>query len=161
MLVRWPQLLVVGVVVFAAACSGSTSGGDPTSPTGDSPAASPSSPVATASVPGSSVAFDDVADASLTALSEEPVVGPEGTESFVNPGGVTYHDGQFHMLRNSFTGYPGPTTTTYLASEDGLVWEEQADEPVLETADVPFANEEDTVFVMSLQSGRFDNDMIG
>ncbi len=65
----------------------------------------------------------------------------------MNPGAIVFHDGVFHMLRNSFTEFPGPTTVTHLTSDDGFMWRESGAGPVFGTDFVPFADS--TVFMMS------------
>ena len=57
----------------------------------------------------------------------------------IDPGGMTYHDGQFHMLYNAFSRWPGEVNIGYATSEDGTSWTRQSEEPVLSTNDVEFA----------------------
>jgi predicted GH43/DUF377 family glycosyl hydrolase len=58
---------------------------------------------------------------------------------YTDPGAVIFHDGQFHMFRNGFVGWPAWAGIAYHTSEDGTVWNEYSDDPVLTTDDVPFA----------------------
>lgn len=43
-------------------------------------------------------------------------------EQFTDPGGVVYHDGQFHMFHNGFTGWPATVDVVYSVSDDGINW---------------------------------------
>jgi beta-xylosidase len=58
---------------------------------------------------------------------------------YTDPGAVIFHDGQFHMFRNGFVGWPAWAGIAYHTSTDGSVWNEYSDEPVLTTDEVPFA----------------------
>jgi predicted GH43/DUF377 family glycosyl hydrolase len=58
---------------------------------------------------------------------------------YTDPGAVLYHDGQFHMFRNGFVGWPARVRIGYLVSDDGITWTEPQDEPILDTLDVPYA----------------------
>src|SRR5215468_5657960 len=53
---------------------------------------------------------------------------------YTDPGAVTYYDGQFHIFRNAFRGWPDAVQTDYLTSADGITWKEMSDKPVLTTA---------------------------
>lgn len=77
----------------------------------------------------------------------QQVLGPAEGRSFLNPGAVVRDaDGRLHAFRNSFDGFPGPTETDRLVSDDdGVTWTPAG--PVLTTDDVPFATR--TVFVMT------------
>jgi predicted GH43/DUF377 family glycosyl hydrolase len=73
---------------------------------------------------------------------DNPIVErtPDSWDSvFTDPGAVIYHDGQFHMFRNGFLGWPASVQIGYLVSEDGLNWTEVSEDPILYTDDVPFA----------------------
>jgi hypothetical protein len=59
---------------------------------------------------------------------------------FVNPGGVIFHDGQFHMFRNGFHNWPGDIRVGYMTSPDGVNWTEPQNDPVFLTTQVPYAN---------------------
>jgi hypothetical protein len=60
-------------------------------------------------------------------------------EQYTDPGAVVYHDGQFHMFRNGFLGWPAAVWVHHMVSEDGINWTQPSQEPVLTTEDVPFA----------------------
>lgn len=60
-------------------------------------------------------------------------------EQYTDPGAVLYHEGQFHMFRNGFNGWPATVWIHYMTSEDGINWTQPSQEPVLHTEDVPFA----------------------
>lgn len=53
-------------------------------------------------------------------------------------GAVIYHDGQFHMFRNGYRGWPLPSQVGYLVSDDGVNWTEVQEDPVFLHEDVPF-----------------------
>ena len=57
---------------------------------------------------------------------------------YTDPGAVFYHDGQFHMFRNGFRGWPAPVDIGYLTSDDGLTWTEVTEDPVIYADDSPF-----------------------
>jgi hypothetical protein len=59
---------------------------------------------------------------------------------YTDPGAVMFHDGQFHMFRNGFLGWPASVQIGYLTSPDGLTWTEVSPDPVLLTDDVPSAD---------------------
>jgi predicted GH43/DUF377 family glycosyl hydrolase len=76
--------------------------------------------------------------------SPEPVVAHSDVrgdwdDRFTDPGAVFYHDGQFHMFRNGFRGWPASVQIGYLTSDDGITWTEQSPDPVLTTDEVPYA----------------------
>jgi predicted GH43/DUF377 family glycosyl hydrolase len=80
----------------------------------------------------------------FTLADEEPaVVNSESVQEwdgvYTDPGAVFYHDGQFHMFRNGFNGWPASVQIGYLTSEDGITWEEVTEDPVLTTDEVPYA----------------------
>jgi predicted GH43/DUF377 family glycosyl hydrolase len=79
----------------------------------------------------------------FTIHSEDPIVLPGGFNDwdgkYTDPGAVLYHDGQFHMFRNGFKGWPASVQIGYLTSPDGVTWTEFSEEPILFTKDVPFA----------------------
>lgn len=80
--------------------------------------------------------FDVPGDVPAVPRGERPV---DWDSPYTDPGAVLYHDGQFHMLRNGFKGWPASVQVGYLTSEDGLTWTEVTPDPVLRTDDVPFA----------------------
>ncbi len=133
---------------------------------GASPATEPtlapsSTPAATAtSIPTTTPALvaTDLPQESSTAISlaeaetrpsllqpygENPVVahGPitEWDGSYTDPGAVLYHDGKFHMFRNGFRAWPASVQIGYVTSADGYTWVKQGEQPVLTTAEVPYA----------------------
>lgn len=57
----------------------------------------------------------------------------------IDPGGLVYHDGKFHMIYNAFSAWPGNVEMGYAVSDDGITWEKQGVDPVLRTTDVPYA----------------------
>jgi len=57
----------------------------------------------------------------------------------IDPGGMVYHDGQFHMIFNAFSAWPGNVEMGYAVSSDGIHWEKQGEGPVLKTSDVDYA----------------------
>jgi formylglycine-generating enzyme required for sulfatase activity/predicted GH43/DUF377 family glycosyl hydrolase len=58
---------------------------------------------------------------------------------YTDPGGVVYHDGQFHMFYNNLQDYP-PTQVAigYAASSDGLEWARVTEHSVLDVRNVPY-----------------------
>jgi len=79
----------------------------------------------------------------FTPLSEAAVehgsTAWERNYAYTDPGAVIYYDGQFHMFRNAFQGWPAPVQIDYMTSADAITWTEVNDHPVLTTDDVPFA----------------------
>lgn len=78
----------------------------------------------------------DQLDASLFRFYEgNPVLqrsdSPGWDSQFIDPGGMVYHDGMFHMFFNGIHGFPAPVGIGYATSEDGYHWTRQTDEPVL------------------------------
>jgi predicted GH43/DUF377 family glycosyl hydrolase len=65
---------------------------------------------------------------------------PDIQNSFINPGAIIYHDGQFHMFFNSFTNWPGLVQVGYMTSPDALNWELAQDEPVFSSDQVPYGD---------------------
>ncbi|MEM7332944.1 MAG: hypothetical protein AAF490_12725 [Chloroflexota bacterium] len=73
---------------------------------------------------------------------DEPVVindnlGPSGRQ-FTDPGGVVFHEGQYHMFHNAFTGWPAKVDVMYSVSDDGINWTLAQEEPVFEGEDLTF-----------------------
>lgn len=132
---------LLAAVVLAVACGS----GPPRSETG-TPAPSPRptagpttdpppSPTATSS---GIVAPAPPVDVAL--LADEPAFFPAEGESFTNPGGAAVDaDGIVHVLRNSFTVFPGDSAVHHLTSANGLDWQESPAAPVLARDDVPYA----------------------
>jgi predicted GH43/DUF377 family glycosyl hydrolase len=80
----------------------------------------------------------------FTFVSADPVIANAGTVQawdgiYTDPGAVFYHDGLFHMFRNGFNGWPAPVQIGYSTSPDGITWTAMSPDPVLYTADVPYA----------------------
>lgn len=63
----------------------------------------------------------------------------EYNERFTDPGAVVFHDGQYHMFRNGFNGWPARVWVHYHVSDDGINWEQVQDAPVLLSSDVEYA----------------------
>jgi predicted GH43/DUF377 family glycosyl hydrolase len=64
--------------------------------------------------------------------SSEPIFIEEDIQ-FNDPGAGTYHDGQFHMFYNSFDGWPVEVNIHYATSSDGINWEIQVGDDLLDT----------------------------
>lgn len=78
----------------------------------------------------------DQLDASLFHFYEgNPVLqhsnNPSWDKQFIDPGGMVYHDGMFHMFFNGINGFPAPVGVGYATSPDGYQWTRQTNEPVL------------------------------
>jgi predicted GH43/DUF377 family glycosyl hydrolase len=78
----------------------------------------------------------------LNAVQQTPVIEHataawERTFAYTDPGAVIFHDGKFHMFRNSFKSWPAPVSIAYMTSPDGVTWTEMAAAPVLESPNVP------------------------
>ncbi|HET9589380.1 MAG TPA: hypothetical protein VFO91_11395, partial [Anaerolineales bacterium] len=56
---------------------------------------------------------------------------PRWDNQFIDPGGMVYHDGMFHMFFNGINGFPAPVGVGYATSTDGYHWTRQTNEPVL------------------------------
>lgn len=83
------------------------------------------------------------AELPFTLADNQPVVSHSSNSGdwdgrYTDPGAVFYHDGQFHMFRNGFKGWPASVQIGYLTSDDGVTWTEMSEEPVLYSDDVPF-----------------------
>jgi predicted GH43/DUF377 family glycosyl hydrolase len=50
---------------------------------------------------------------------------------YIDPGGMVYHDGMFHMFFNGINGFPAPIGVGYATSTDGYNWTRQVSEPIL------------------------------
>lgn len=75
--------------------------------------------------------------------SEEPLferaeTGVEGL-TYINPGALFFHDGQFHMFANVFSLWPGTVEIAYMTSPDGATWQADPASPVFNTDLIPFA----------------------
>lgn len=77
----------------------------------------------------------------FTVVSPDPIVahGNDWDSRFTDPGAVVYHDGQFHMFRNGFKGWPASVEIGYVTSDDGTTWTKSDDEPVMMSKDVAYA----------------------
>lgn len=83
-------------------------------------------------------------DPLFTLQSDDPVVAHSSDFNdwdgrYTDPGAVFYYDGLFRMFRNGFRGWPASVQIGYLTSPDGITWTEMSAEPVLTTAEVPYA----------------------
>jgi predicted GH43/DUF377 family glycosyl hydrolase len=84
----------------------------------------------------------------------------------VEPGAILYHNGQFHLFFNGFTGWPSKVAVGYAVSQDGQTWTLPSDPPILDSATETFDGytffassalvEEDkwTLFLYTLAEGR-------
>ncbi|MCA9939134.1 MAG: alpha/beta fold hydrolase [Anaerolineales bacterium] len=77
-------------------------------------------------------------DPSMPILAHSP--SPDMADLYINPGAILFHDGQFHMFCNSFTGWPGVIKVGYATSPDGYHWRLAQDAPVFSTDQIPFGN---------------------
>jgi len=67
-------------------------------------------------------------------------VVPHGNKQYADPGAALYHDGQFHMFYNAFSGWPSEVDIKYATSADGITWEIQNDDdPVFVGDDLDYA----------------------
>ena len=58
------------------------------------------------------------------------------TGKYLNPGGVVYHEGVFHMFLNAFGN--GVVNIGYYTSPDGYVWTQAADQPLFTSDELPY-----------------------
>lgn len=86
------------------------------------------------------------APATLNLLSDEPVAEAAEGSKYANPGAVVRVDDTFHMFRNSFSSWPGPSQTHHMISDDGIAWQEQG--LVLSSEMVPFTDS--NAFIMEV-----------
>lgn len=74
----------------------------------------------------------------------QPIVtrrpSPKIQNFYINPGGMIFHEGQFHMFFNSFTAWPGVIRIGYMTSEDGYNWQMEQEEPVFTSDQVPYGD---------------------
>jgi len=67
--------------------------------------------------------------------AENPVLqqsnNPNWDNLYIDPGGMVYYQGQFHMFYNGINGFPAPVGVGYATSPDGYHWTRQVSEPVL------------------------------
>jgi predicted GH43/DUF377 family glycosyl hydrolase len=66
---------------------------------------------------------------------ENPVLphgdAPDWDSQFIDPGGMVYHDGMFHMFFNGINGFPAPVGVGYATSLDGYEWTRATEQPKL------------------------------
>jgi predicted GH43/DUF377 family glycosyl hydrolase len=86
-------------------------------------AASPTVPAATATAPVQSLFQLD---------PDNPVLKADfgWARTYLDPGAVIYHDGQFHMFFNGIESWPAAVGVGYATSPDGQHWTVQGDKPV-------------------------------
>lgn len=101
----------------------------PATPTAE-PTATPEPPPTATATP--TIAFTSprfsLADR-FTIYGDETAVS-RGSEQYTDPGAAVFHDGQFHMFHNIFTGWPAPVSFAYSVSDDGISWTRVQEEPV-------------------------------
>lgn len=131
-------VLMVALAVLTA-CGGAPPVADP--PASAEPTMSPSlsassEPSATAS------AAPTRATGVMVRVVEDHVVEPADGERYTNPGVVVEDDdGTLHLLRNSFSSWPGDSSVHHLTSTDaGLTWDLADPDPILTNDDVPYAD---------------------
>jgi hypothetical protein len=68
--------------------------------------------------------------------ANNPIVrhGAAWDRTYLDPGAIVYHQGQFHMFYNGIAGFPSPVGVGYATSPDGLTWTRQGSTPVLQFA---------------------------
>ncbi|MDQ2691141.1 MAG: hypothetical protein M3Y68_03835 [Chloroflexota bacterium] len=86
--------------------------------------------------PTESPAMTEAAVTSVFQFAEGNPVLPHRTRpnwdsQYIDPGGMVYHEGQFHMFYNGISRFPAPVGVGYATSVDGYEWTRQAEEPVL------------------------------
>lgn len=94
------------------------------------------SPKTAASPPSETPAPTDQSNASLFKFHEGNPILPRGDRpgwdsQFIDPGGMIYHEGMFHMFYNGIDRFPAPVGVGYATSPDGFVWTRQSEEPVM------------------------------
>ena len=134
----------LGVVVLViAACSSDAT--EPTAATTTAPTTSTTSSVApstpappTTTTTSTTTTTIPAAFSGDRSFALQP--GPEDWAStFVDPGAVVFHDGQWHMFYNGIERWPAHVKVGYATSEDGRRWVKQADEPVFVTDAIEYA----------------------
>lgn len=65
---------------------------------------------------------------------------PNWDSQYIDPGGMVYHEGQFHMFYNGISRFPAPVGVGYATSTDGIEWTRQVDEPVLSAEAISGSN---------------------
>jgi len=68
----------------------------------------------------------------LFTFRPQPVLrsGFANASTFIDPGAVIVHDGQFHMFYNGINSFPARVGVGYATSTDGVTWTRASDEPV-------------------------------
>jgi hypothetical protein len=69
----------------------------------------------------------------FTLAQNAPILSPgaHGWDSaFIDPGGMVYHDGLFHMFYNGLSQWPEHVHVGYATSEDGVKWTTMSSTPV-------------------------------
>ena len=56
---------------------------------------------------------------------------PKWDNLYIDPGGMVYENGLFHMFFNGINSFPAPVGVGYATSPDGYTWTRQGSEPVL------------------------------
>ena len=89
------------------------------------------------------LAFSHAQDTPFTVFANTPIVSNALTvgdrPQFTDPGAAIYHDGQFHMFHNGFTGWPAKVGIFYSTSPDSQSWTAAQETPVLTETDIPYA----------------------
>ena len=83
-------------------------------------------------------AQDDPASLFVPVDTEPAIPHNEGFK-YTDPGAMIYHDGAFHMLRNSFPDWPQASNADYWTSADGVEWEIVSEDTIFHTEDVTYA----------------------
>jgi len=157
---RVRTLLLVGLLFLLTACTGETAELQPPSTTAaleTEPEASTETPAPTEiSIPTPTPLVEPREGRIFTYYGEggSPIVsrGPDERwdGKFINPGGMIYNDGAFHMFRNGFKNWPGLVSVGYMTSPDGLTWTEVQEAPVFTSDQVPYVKEGDGADVSSV-----------
>lgn len=71
----------------------------------------------------------------FTIFGEEAVVS-RGREQYTDPGAAFYHEEQFHMFYNAFSGWPSHVEIKYATSPDGRAWTTENDDLPIITDDM-------------------------
>lgn len=73
----------------------------------------------------------------LNPQAVSPAMFPEGGHPFAGPGAVTVVDGGYHMLSAAYGD--GVAKVAYAFSDDGVVWSQGFNQPVLDLSEAPWA----------------------
>lgn len=93
-------------------------------------------------------------DPALPIVTHDP--SPDIQNRYINPGAVLFHQDQFHMFFNSFTGWPGVLQVGYMTSADGYHWQMAQAAPVFTTDHIPFGGgHADVSAAVILPDGRW------